>query len=112
MSPSSPAFPCGMVRKSRPPHDPGADFHVTDILSPANQGMTLRQYAAIKLRVPDSGTDWLDAMIERSVMDDFAEKAMAAMITSPDKAFSDDSGSVCAIKAYQYADRMMKAREA
>ena len=24
-------------------------------------GMTLRQYAAIKLRVPNSGTDWLDA---------------------------------------------------
>lgn len=41
------AFPSGMVRKSRPPHDPGADFHVKDILSPENQGMTLRQYAAI-----------------------------------------------------------------
>lgn len=29
-------------------------------------GMTLRQYAAIKLKVPDSGTDWLDDMIRQS----------------------------------------------
>jgi len=41
-----------------------------------NQGMTLRQYAAIKLKVPDSGTDWLDAMIEQSLRDDFAAKAL------------------------------------
>ena len=31
-----------------------------------NVGMTLRQYAAIKLKVPDSGTDWLDDMIRKS----------------------------------------------
>ncbi len=31
-----------------------------------NLGMTLRQYAAIKLKVPDSGTDWLDDMIRKS----------------------------------------------
>ena len=30
------------------------------------EGMTLRQYAAIKLCVPDSGTDWLDEMIRAS----------------------------------------------
>jgi len=29
-------------------------------------GMTLRQYAAIKLKVPDSGTDWLDEMIVKA----------------------------------------------
>jgi len=28
--------------------------------------MSLRAYAAIHLRVPDSGIDWLDRMIERS----------------------------------------------
>ena len=27
-------------------------------------GMTLRQYAAIHLKVPNSGTDWLDEMIK------------------------------------------------
>ena len=39
-------------------------------------GMTLRQYAAIKLRVPDSGLDWLDAMIQESRRDEFAGHAM------------------------------------
>lgn len=29
-------------------------------------GMSLRQYAAIKLRVPNSGTDWLDEMINEA----------------------------------------------
>jgi len=28
--------------------------------------MSLRAYAAVHLRVPDSGIDWLDKMIERS----------------------------------------------
>ena len=30
------------------------------------EGMPLRAYAAIQLRVPDSGIDWLDRMIERA----------------------------------------------
>jgi len=29
-------------------------------------GMTLRQYAAIHLKVADSGLEWLDEMIEKS----------------------------------------------
>ena len=29
-------------------------------------GMTLRQYAAIHLKVPNSGADWLDEMIEEA----------------------------------------------
>jgi hypothetical protein len=36
------------------------------------QGMSLRAYAAIKLRVPDSGIDWLDAMIVKAKRDEFA----------------------------------------
>ena len=32
-------------------------------------GMTLREYAAIKLRVPKSGTDWLDEMILQAKKD-------------------------------------------
>jgi hypothetical protein len=30
------------------------------------EGMSLRTFAAIHLRVPDSGIDWLDQMIRRS----------------------------------------------
>lgn len=40
-------------------------------------GMTLRQYAAIKLKVPDSGIDWLDDMIEE------ANRLDREMLTSP-----------------------------
>jgi len=45
-------------------------------------GMTLRAYAAIKLRVPVSGIDWLDAMIQKSRLDEFAGKAMAGVLAN------------------------------
>lgn len=41
-------------------------------------GLSIRQYAAIKLKVPNSGTDWLDEMIRQSLRDEFAAKAMHA----------------------------------
>ena len=39
---------------------------------PYSSGMTLRQYAAIKLRQPKSGIDWLDEMILQAKQDDYA----------------------------------------
>lgn len=36
--------------------------------------MSLREYAAIHLRVPDSGNGWLDKMIKRSRELDRAKK--------------------------------------
>lgn len=39
---------------------------VTDEAYAELRGMTLRQYAAIHLRVPDSGLPWLDEMISAS----------------------------------------------
>jgi hypothetical protein len=35
-------------------------------------GFTAREYAALTLRVPDSGTDWLDAMIHKSNRNELA----------------------------------------
>ena len=72
-------------------------------------GMTLRQYAAIKLRVPNSGTDWLDEMIRQSLRDELAAKAMQGIL-------SGDLGSRLsfddAVKAaYKTADVTIKARE-
>jgi hypothetical protein len=106
-----PAFPGGAVRKTRPAHDPGADFRVTDITEPKQSGMTLRQYAAIKLRVPNSGTDWLDEMIRTSLRDEFAAKAMAALI--PESFSQDDEHrpDVIADRSYWFADAMRAARE-
>jgi len=61
----------GGIEMSAPINDGGSAFpsppsqHSNGFYS-TGEGMTLRQYAAIKLRVPDSGTDWLDDMIAKS----------------------------------------------
>jgi len=83
------------------------------------EGMTLRQYAAIKLKVPDSGTDWLDGMILESLRNDFAVKAMQAFISAyPCQAIDREDGGIpadhesIAGDAYDVADAMIAAREA
>lgn len=83
-----------------------------------SEGMTLRQYAAIKLKVPDSGTDWLDDMIRQSLRDELAAKAMQGIIGgatgwshcgyTPIDGLSPIEND--ARLAYQYADAMIKAR--
>ncbi len=67
-----PAFPdpCGAHPGAHPPHEA--------------KGMSLRQYAAIKLRVPRSGDDWLDDMIRESLRDQFAGQALAGWMASFD----------------------------
>ncbi len=80
--------------------------------------MTLRQYAAIKLRVPDSGTDWLDEMISKSLRDDVAAKVMQGMYNDGTVAKAselvDDSTNMDAVSewAYAQADAMLRARDA
>lgn len=71
-------------------------------------GMTLRQYAAIKLKVPDSGTDWLDAMITERRRRDAAEKAMQLRFGKPGT-----SSDVLkhAVDCYEMADAMMEPRK-
>jgi hypothetical protein len=69
-------------------------------------GMTLRQYAAIKLKVPNSGTDWLDNMIRQSLKDDFAAKALPFLMSA-----YEDMDAIAGV-AYKMADAMLKAREA
>jgi hypothetical protein len=46
------------------------------------RGMTLRQYAAIHLRVPQSGLPWLDEMIDQARWDAFAGQALAGLIAA------------------------------
>ena len=46
----------------------------------AEIGMTLRQYAAIHLRVPNSGTDWLDDMIAKARRLDASDRAMQGLV--------------------------------
>jgi hypothetical protein len=74
----------------------------------ASQDMTLRQYAAIKLKVPDSGINWLDEMITKSLRDDFAAKAMSMKFgPSGSTATKQEMASHC----YEMADAMMEARK-
>ena len=73
-----------------------------------NHGMTLRQYAAIKLKVPNSGTDWLDEMIRQSLVNDFAAQAMqgfASTLTGTAQVLYEP----LARDAYNMADAMLKA---
>lgn len=43
---------------------------------PTHTGLSAREHAAITLRVPSSGTPWLDAMIRESRRRDAAQTAM------------------------------------
>lgn len=99
------------------PDNSGPAFPVPNDANVNNQeGMTLRQYAAIKLKVPDSGTDWLDDMIKTSLLDEFAGKAMPIAAGGLNQRGEDfvrpDQYSQLAQDAYKMADAMMKARQA
>ena len=76
-----------------------------------NSGMTLRQYAAIKLRVPDSGLDWLDEMIREGRRMDYAGQALAGMLAANPPS-EPDSNPVKAVAraAHIVADDMVAER--
>ena len=80
-----------------------------------SEGMTLREYAAIKLQVPNSGTDWLDEMICESLRNSFAEKAMQGMWASDTETwrcnFTQEGLDSRARYSYKMADAMLKARK-
>lgn len=77
-------------------------------------GMTLRAYAAIKLRVPNSGIDWLDDMIRASMRDEFAAKAMQGLVAR--KFTANETGQVfvewVTEVSFEFADQMLSVREA
>jgi hypothetical protein len=82
-------------------------FPTATLAQKTEGGMTLREYAAIKLKVPDSGTDWLDEMIRTAQRNELAAKAM--------QGWAADSGvttNVGAKWAYEMADAMQKASNA
>lgn len=87
---NNPAFP--------PNHDPNTHEF----------GLTKRQYAAIKLKVPDSGEEWLDDMIRQSLLDDFAAKALQGLLASEVQSSLDKFVDY----SYRIADSMLKAMEA
>ena len=105
-----PAFPLS----AHPEHGYGPAASV-------NSGMSLRAYAAIKLGVPDSGIDWLDDMIRKSVRDLFAGQALAGLLANPtvrewesaacEQGDPDALAQVCALMAHKQADAMLAERD-
>ena len=92
-----PAFPC------HPDIIPKKDLDFA--------GMTLRQYAAIKLRVPNSGTDWLDEMIREARRDELAARAMQSYFQTQGGRTSEYALKWTAEKALEMADAMVKEME-
>ena len=75
-------------------------------------GITMRQYAAIKLKVPNSGTDWLDEMIRESLRVELAAKAMEGLLSRLHRPLWSQDGIDVAENACFMADHMLKAKEA
>ena len=71
----------------------------------AETGMTMRQYAAIHLRVPNSGADWLDDMIAEAREMDAAERAMQGLIVGVERPAFD----YIAKTAHDMAEEMTEA---
>ena len=79
----------------------GADpsFH-----SDYDGGMRLKEYAAVNLKVPNSGTDWLDFLIDESRRNELAARAMQALMTAhPERGIYD-----IARQAHAQADAMIE----
>lgn len=73
-----------------------------------DSGMSLRTYAAIKLRVPESGIDWLDDMIRKSLRDSFAANVLPSYLEE-----ASDYVTLQRVGAasYETADAALKARK-
>ena len=92
---------------------------ITKITSPAirdqkvhsENGMTMREYAAIKLRVPSSGTDWLDEMIRESLHNEAAVDVLKASLSKKGPIAVLDFDLMVGL-AREMTDAMLKARKA
>lgn len=97
---------------SQPEDNSGPAFPMHSPESGTQNGMTLRQYAAIKLKVPESGTDWLDELITESLRDDLAAKAMQGMLSDlPKTLYGLQWQSNLSESSYELADIMLEARK-
>jgi len=96
---------------STAPNEPAAPLNELDQstghIVAQHLGLTAREHAAIALRVPDSGTDWLDAMIRTAKRDDVAARAMLTMISMCQYADGEWDHDTVAQNAYALADAML-----
>ena len=72
-------------------------------------GLTKREYAAIHLRVPQSGNEELDAMIREAQRNELASRAMEGLVSQLN--LYHVSVDEVAELSYRQADAMLKERE-
>lgn len=89
-------------------NDGGPAFPVPSLA--VGSGMTLRQYAAIKLAVPDSGLPWLDEMIVKSNRERLAAAALQGLMANPECNKTWDESDIAKF-CYEISNEMLKARE-
>jgi hypothetical protein len=73
---------------------------------PGHTGMSLRHYAAIHLKVPNSGIPWLDKMIVKSQYSDFAGQALQGIVAgleTPDHGVADNPDALDFVQDYAKA---------
>jgi hypothetical protein len=102
-------------RIERVPAEPRIYGGQTEAVTVNYAGLSVREHAAITLRVPDSGDPEIDRMIREARRRDAAERAMAAIIAG---GFADtvphddmDAGSTVAHFAALYADALLAEME-
>jgi hypothetical protein len=87
--------------------------HISTPPNDGGQPMSLRAYAAIHLKVPQSGLEWLDAMILEAKRDELAGQTILGMHAALQNTIewpSESGVQNMARKAYQQADAMLQAR--
>lgn len=72
-------------------------------------GLTAQEHAAIQLRVPMSGTEWLDEMIRKRNRMDYAQAALHGIAADPNMA--DLTADDIARFAYKLVNAMIREGE-
>ncbi len=71
-------------------------------------GMSLREYACIKLKIPETSLDWLNDLIRKSLLNNFAARAMQGYVIKDTEMENFDAK--IATWSYEIAGAMLKAR--
>ena len=96
---------------------PGGGSAFPSSCGDGSDGMSLREYACIQLRVPETGEPWLDELIRTSQADWFAGQALIGLETALAYKFDHCEINIevecqaLAVVAYKVADAMQEARK-
>lgn len=104
------------IAKAAPKPDDGGPAYPTNAIDNSGfEGRSLRAHAAIELRVPRSGINWLDDMIREAKRDELAGMAMQGMYAATKRNYNNSAmnwpnEAKCSEWAYSQADAMLAER--